>query len=332
MTLSGAKKRCLSCKEPMQRWGKTPQGKQRWRCASCKDSGIKSRDDHREKKRWSLFIKWLTSKWSLEDFAEQERVDTRTISRWFEPFWNTVPQPLPVTYVPRILIIDGTVLLRGVLTLLIASDGDTGRPLFWMPVIRENAEAWEQFLDVFHAHGAPDVVVCDAQKGLLKALGTVFPGVLVQRCMTHVIRQAKGWLTQHPKTKAGRELLALVLLLSGIRTIRQKRRWIRRFRSWRRRHDKFLRERTTAVSGRSWYTHRVLRGVRSLLTNASPDLFRFVRDQSIPKTSNIVECGVNARLKELIRCHRGMPLQKQLVMCCWYLAKRQGQKPTLNVY
>lgn len=316
----------------MQRWGKTPQGKQRWRCPVCKDSGVKSRSDHRNKKRWSLFVRWLTSKWSLADFSRQERVDIRTVSRWFAPFWRVARKPAPLTYVPRVLVLDGTVLQRGVLTLLIAADGDTGVPLFWMPVVRENAEEWERLLGVFHPHGTPHVIVCDAQKGLLKAVGTVFPDVLVQRCLTHVIRQAKAWLTQRPKTMAGRELLVLVLQLSSVRTLRHKRRWIRLFRRWKRRHYLFLKERTTAFSGYSWYTHKKLRSVRSLLTNATPDLFRFVREPSIPRTSNTVEGGLNARLKELLRCHRGMLLQKRLVLCTWYLAQRQGQKPTLNVH
>jgi hypothetical protein len=315
----------------MQHWGTHPSGTVRWRCAICGKNAVRIRNDHREKKRWSLFVSWLTSKWSLEDFAKQERTTVRTLSRWFEPLWNTVPMPKPLVSVPRILILDGTVLKRGSLVLLIAADGDTGEPVFWMPVVRENAESWERFLDVFHAVGVPQIIVCDAQKGLLKAIGTVFPGVLIQRCMTHVIRQAKGWLTKNPKTKAGRELLALILRLSSIRTLRQKRKWIRKFRHWKRRHFTFLKERTQAISGRSWYTHRVLRGVRSLLTNATPDLFRFIRDSSIPKTSNTVEGGLNARLKELIRCHRGTTLQGKLVLCCWYLSKRQ-RKPTRNVY
>ena len=315
----------------MERRGKTAQGKQRWRCLDCKISGIKSRNDHREKQRWSLFVSWLTSKWSLDDFARQERVNIRTLSRWFEPLWKTVPEPKRLTAVPRVLILDGTVLKRGTLTLLIAADGESGDPVFWMPVVRENTEAWERFLDAFHGVDVPQVIVCDAQKGLLKAIGTVFPDVLVQRCMTHVIRQAKGWLTQHPKTKAGRELLALVLQLSSIQTLKQKRKWILKFRLWKRRHYRFLKERTEARSGRSWYTHRVLRGVRSLLTNATPDLFRFIRDPNIPKTSNTVEGGLNARLKELIRCHRGTTLQGKLVLCCWYLSERQ-RKPPRNVH
>jgi transposase-like protein len=85
MALNGTRKRCLTCKTQMERRGKTAQGKQRWKCLTCHVSAIKSRNDQRNKKRWSLFIRWLTSKWSLHDFAAQERVTVRTLSRWFEP-------------------------------------------------------------------------------------------------------------------------------------------------------------------------------------------------------------------------------------------------------
>lgn len=307
----------------MERRGKTAQGKQRWKCLTCHISSVRSRSDSRLQKRLSLFRKWLTTKWSLADFATQENVSVRTLERWFAPLWKTMPEPEPVTSVPRILVVDGTVLRRGVLTLLIASDGDTGVPLFWLPVVRENTEEWIYFLAKLQPHGTPYVVVCDAQKGLLKAVATVYPGVLVQRCLVHVTRQAKLWLTQRPKTTAGQELLALVRQLSLVRTLRHKRKWLRQFCHWKRRHHDFLKERTEATSGRSWYTHRVLRAVRSLLTNATPDLFRFVRDSSIPRTSNHVEGGLNARLKELRRCHRGMPLRRCLVLCCRYLLSRQ---------
>lgn len=316
----------------MQRWGKHPSGKVRWRCKSCGKSTVRSRSDNRYKSRLSLFVFWISGKWSLSDFAVRERVSVRTISRWFEPFWFKRPVPLPLVFVPRILVLDGTVLKRGELTLLVASDGDTGVPLFWKPVARENGRSWEDFLRELSPYGDPSVIICDAQAGLLKARGVVYPAVPLQRCLIHVIRQARNWLTQNPKTRAAQELLGLVLLLSSIRTKRQRRRWVRQFKYWKRRHHAFLNERTISRSGKWWYTHRTIRRVRSLLTNALPDLFRYVTDPTVPRTSNTVEGGVNARLKELIRCHRGISLRRKLTLCAWYLALRQGQKPTLNVH
>ena len=206
-------------------------------------------------------------------------------------------------------------------------------PVSWMDCARECYDAWVVFLKDLSWRGVtPEVVVCDAQRGLLKAIREVWPQVKIQRCLIHVVRQARTWLTQHPRTKAGRELLVLVKELPRIQTKRQKRRWVRMFWRWYRHHEKFLKDRSYSPSGKWWYTHRRLRGTRSLLKNALPDLFRFVTDPSIPKTSNHVEGGLNSRLKELFRCHRGFSLQRKLILAAWYLALRQGQKPTRKLY
>ena len=316
----------------MQRWGRHPSGRQRWRCRYCDESGIRKRNDNRQKQRLSLFVGWLTSKATLDDMAQQQKVTSKTLTRWFAPFWNILPQPDIQTGV-RVLVLDGTSVMKRICMLLIAGDTDTARPVSWFDVPRECYESWSIFLQDLSWHSVtPEVVVCDGQRGLLKAIHEVWPQVKIQRCLIHVVRQASNWLTQNPQTKAGQDLLILVKQLPHIQTKRQKRRWVRAFHYWCRRHNKFLKERSYSPSGRWWYTHRILRGVRSLLRNAVPDLFRFVTDPSIPKTSNHVEGGLNARLKELFRCHRGFSLQKKLALAAWYLALRQGQKPTKNVH
>lgn len=152
--------------------------------------------------------------------------------------------------------------------------------------------------------------------------------------MIHIIRQANLWLTKRPKTQAGVELRALVKQLPAIRTRRQKRGWIRSFRYWRRRHNAFLKERTYSPANPKqwWYAHRKLRAVRSLLHNSQQHLFTYVRYRQVPRTSNHVEGGVNSRLKDLLRIHRGLSPKKKQVLTAWYLAVRQGQKPTRNFH
>jgi len=316
----------------MSKWGRTAAGSVRWFCQVCKVSRTRTRRDNRERTRLSLFVRWLTSKASLADIAKQNAVSPRTLLRWFEPLWRHAPVPRIRTPV-RVLVLDATSVVPRECTLLIAGNNDRLEPVSWMPVVRECHESWSTFLlELARASVEPSVVVCDGQRGLLKAIREVWPRANIQRCLVHVIRQASGWLTQNPKTRAGLELFILVRHLSQIRTKRQKRKWIRSFKYWYRKHDRFLKERTYAVSGRWWYTHRKLRGTRSLLRNAVPDLFRFVTDPSIPKTSNHVEGGINSRLKELFRCHRGFSPTKKLALASWYLALRQGQRPTRNVH
>ncbi|MFH1653258.1 MAG: hypothetical protein ABIE74_04290 [Pseudomonadota bacterium] len=130
----------------------------------------------------------------------------------------------------------------------------------------------------------------------------------------HVIRQAHAKLTRNPKTVAGKEMRLLIKELPAIHTRRQKRRWIRKWRYWSKKHYRFLTERSygeTQNKKRSWwYTHKQPRAVRSLIKNSLPHLFTFIGHPEIPRTSNHVEGGINSRLKELIHRHRGISLQK----------------------
>jgi len=307
----------------MQRRGKTAAGSQRWYCVNCKQSGVRKRQDNRTRTRLSLFVNWLTGTVSITKIAERYKVSERTVNRWFEPYWQS-PAKTKIQDPVRVLVLDGTSVVSRVCMMLIAGDADRSKPVAWIAVDRESYGSWMPFLAKMNGRGIrPEVVVCDGQRGLLKAISTVWPKAMVQRCLIHVIRQASLWLTQNPKTVAGQELLVLVRLLKTIRTRRQKRKWIRAFKYWYRRHRDFLKERSYGSGKHWWYTHRKLRGVRSLLANAIPDLFRFVSDPTIPRTSNHVEGGLNSRIKELFHSHRGISLRKKVVLASWYLRSRQ---------
>lgn len=256
-------------------------------------------------------------------------MSVQTLISWFRSFWDAPPTPkIPTS--TRVLVLDGTSVIPRKLILLIGADADRGEPVYWQSTARENFDSWSELLARLRWAGTePRYIVCDGQRGLLKAIKEQYSSVLIQRCLIHVTRQARAWLTQNPKTRAGRELPAIVKELSSVQTRRQKRRWIRRFNRWCKRHERFLKERSYSPTGkRWWYTHRRLRGTRSLIKNAIPDLFRYVSDPTVPKTSNHVEGGINSRLKELFRCHRGLSPQRKLALAAWYLAIRQGQKPT----
>lgn len=309
----------------MQCWGKHPSGSKRWRCGVCKKNIVWKRKDNRDRSRLSLFVGWLLSKKSLAELAFQSNVSIRTLTTWFRACWFHVPKPV-YDHPVRVLVLDATSVVARQCMLLIAGDNDRLMPVAWFPTIRECLNSWYLFLATLDIE--PTIVVCDGQRGLLKAIHTVWPEARVQRCLVHIVRQASVWLTQNPKTLAGRRLLVLVKQLKDVRTKRQKRRWLRAYRKWNNKYETFLKEKSFSWQGYWWYTHRRLRGTRSLIENAIPDLFRFVSDPTLPRTSNHVEGGINARLKELFRSHRGFTQTKKLTLASWYLALRQGQKPT----
>lgn len=311
----------------MQRWGRTSAGSIRYFCRFCSLSSTRKRTDNRQRNLRRSFLRWITGTTPLAVLARQSHLTIQGLLKRFESFWHHAPAPRSWHPASEIIVLDATSLAPRIMVALIVrgmdvEHQDTG--IAWSFEPRESYRAWH---DLLLTIPAPSFAVCDGQKGLLLAIRELWPHAKMQRCLIHVIRQSMAWLTQHPRTGAGRDLLQLVRALSSIRTRRQKRRWIRSFRRWVRRYEDFLKERTLHSNNKHWwYTHRKVRAVRSLLANSISDLFTFVRYPWVPRTSNHVEGGINSRLQELIRSHRGFSLEKKAALAAYFLAARQDKQ------
>lgn len=319
----------------MQRWGKTASGKQRYFCANCKNTSTRKRIDTKLKIDLNVFVSWITETISLTRTAKRLNITPRQLSNRFIPFWSYLPLPKPITQNSEVLVVDGVSIVKHRLVALIVFDRITRIPINWYFSPRESYASWLIIFSELRAKGLmPKIIVCDGQKGLIKAIYRVWPQAIIQRCLIHISRQAKAWLTQNPKTEAGQELRLIVKKLTNINNDTEKNIWLKSFDDWQKKYDDFLKEKTRhpILEKRWWYTHKKLRAVRSLLKNSLNNLFVYLNNPSVPKTSNDVEGGINSRIKDLLRIHRGLIPRHQQVLTSWYLAKRQGQKPTRNFY
>ena len=316
----------------MQRRGRTAAGTQRWYCRSCTSSAVRKRPDTQDRHHRMLFTRWLTGNRSLSEIAHDYGISRRTLARWFAPLWENIQRPPVLIQDPcATYILDGVYLSGRENAALICRT--LTAQLSWMFAVRESLANWLTFLKTLPA---PDAAVVDGQKGLLAAIFYLWPQTKIQRCLVHIERLARIKLTRQPKTRAGRELLTLVRGLFSVRTRRQRRRWLRAYRHWEQRHAAFLKERSYGEpkAGKKrtwWYTHRNIRAAGSLLRNALPHLFTFVRYPHVPRTTNHVEGGVNSRLKELVHRHRGLPQDRKQVLVAEHLARKKEKKPPRNV-
>lgn len=316
----------------MIRWGSTKYGKPRWRCTTCLKTGSKKRSDRSAKNTEILFERWLLTTETLSRLAHTRHVASATLAESFEPFWSIPIEPLPYHGKGSIVVIDGILVAKD-FCILIAIDGD-GIPITWFLCVRENTASWSELFGLVRRAGvtAPALLVSDAQKGLLKAMQWVFPMVAHQRCMTHVVRLAQAWLTRHPQTRAGQELLALVRSLYEIRADEAVSIFKNTFVLWSTAHHDFLKEKSgSPETKKRWYTHRRLRAVRSLIAGAINDLFTFLTLPNAPRTTNTLEGGINSPIKALLRHHRGMTSTHKCVLVFRFLRNRQKKKiPTLK--
>ena len=85
-------------------------------------------------------------------------------------------------------------------------------------------------------------ITCDGDKSLLKGIRKVCPKVPVQRCLVHIQRMCKIWLSAYPKSDVGFELRNIVFLIHLIDNEVKKQYWIKEFLEWSEKHKEFLNE------------------------------------------------------------------------------------------
>ena len=61
-------------------------------------------------------------------------------------------------------------------------------------------------------------VTCDGNKAILKAIRKVFPQAIIQRCLVHVKRQMRNYLSSRPKLVQAKELLYLSRQITHLKT------------------------------------------------------------------------------------------------------------------
>lgn len=208
----------------------------------------------------------------------------------------------------------------------------TSYVIAWLWVPCENSQHW---IELFRLLPQPRYVVCDGQKGLLKALALCWPDTIVQRCRFHAWLNIKTKLTLRPESLAGQELIKLTRSLLHLRTKRQARRWKRQLKHWYRKHHRFVNERTVkqdpSTRERGWrYTHERLRSAYRQLTKMADDMLRssYRSHPELCATTNHVEGGINSQLRTKLKLHRGMPAAHQMRLVDWYLYGRtESPKP-----
>lgn len=308
----------------MWKHGTTKAGTIRWYCKTCKKSGIKKRIDVAFRYWENVVRRWLIEGLKLRTIAKEKNFHLRYVqTKCAEVLARVVVLNHSTVLDPtKPLILDGTWILWRRLVVLIASD--TERVVHWKFVPTENLNSWYSFL--CEIQGQPRGVVSDAQKGLLGAVLLRFGDIPHQRCIAHIVRQSRLWLTRHPKTEAGVELLALVNTLTDARTAESVQTWCDTYQTWTERWQEFLKERSYLEgTNRWWYTHRKLRGVRSLIANALPNLFIHTT-HDIPNTSNALEGGLNGPLKFVFKEHRGLSVEHKKALVNLFLSERVGKK------
>ena len=305
---------CPVCGCQCVRNGKNKSGTQRWLCKECSAS-ITPKIDH-SAKQLQTFLTWLFSKQTQKDMPGEGRSFRRKTSQ----FWEIWPLPPKIEDKRDVLYVDGIYIGRKACILICCDDEFV---LGWYLCRYEHAGAYKALLSRI---AEPAVVVSDGGTGFGKAIKKVWPHAKLQRCVFHVFCQVRRYTTSRPKTPAGNDLYLLARDLLHITKREEIDLWIDRFIQWIKRYNHFLSQMTYDENGNGRPTHeRLLKAQRSLMKLIREGtMFTYLDEPlkreigKIPSTNNQIEGGINARLRAMLRDHRGLSVERRIKAVFWW--------------
>lgn len=319
---------CVVCDIKLVKNGRNRAGNQRWKCPSCGASSVRKRVDRSKHFTLLRFLDWLLGKASQSDTDGTQ--SGRSFRRRVAWCWDLRPK-IPVTgVVYDVVEIDGFNLRTG-WCILTARAGGNVVAAQWCA--RESQAAWGE---LFKRLPAPTVVVCDGGPGMHAALKEHWPKARIQRCLVHLQRNIRKYVTTRSKTAAGKALWGLALKLTRVKTADDAAAWSKLLIEWEAAFLHLTKERTyrkTAVEVPSWvratqqwwYTHQRLRSGYQVLRRVIDrgHLFTFLDKElaqlEVPSTTNGIEGAVNSPMRLLLLHHRGMTEEHQRRLIEWWL-------------
>lgn len=217
------------------------------------------------------------------------------------------------------LVADGTFLERRTTCVFAVMDGERHEILSGAYGVHEFAPAHlRAFFSGLRDQGVkPKSATIDGNPCLSGTLRAIFPDITIQRCVVHVQRQGLMWCRRYPKRAAGRHLRALFLRVVRIGTYVERDTFLSDVLVWEARYGAAL-----AKASEGGWVVSDLKRARSMLLHALPNLFHYLDDPAIPKSTSMVE-GYFSRMKELYRGHRGLARSHRAAYFRWHVARNR---------
>jgi hypothetical protein len=324
MSKNKYKNHCKICGNNLQKRGKTASGTQRYFCVNCNKSSIVEKENNTKRNELKMFVNWLLDKPTK---SQSSNICRRTFNNKTKWCWDITPKIKYENIESEFLISDTTYLTKDV-GLMVVRNGNYVLNYRWC-----ESENYIDYFKLLKGLKEPKFLICDGSTPLIKSAMKLWKKLEIQRCLFHIGLNTKAKLGQRSPYPAVQELRKHILKISTINTIRKSKNWYKKFEDLCEKHKSFLNEKRVVDIDHD--TGEILKEVRvhkkpysmiNMIRKAYKQnrLFLFL-EHDIPNTTNYVEGGINSRIKELIRCHRGLCLEKQKKICEWYLASRSSQ-------
>ena len=169
----------------------------------------------------------------------------------------------------------------------------------------------------------PSYITMDGERSVIRAIHNIWPQTKIQRCLYHIQREGMRWLRTYPKTQAGKDMRRLLKTLCRINSLKERDAFITSYAIWLGEYRDFV-----LSLPRTKVAYKDLRRTMTLIYNALPDMFHYLSDKNIHKTTNTLE-SFYSRLKADYRKHRGLTEKHKISYLSWYCYFYNKQKTNI---
>jgi hypothetical protein len=245
--------------------------------------------------------------------AKQSGHSISTIRRIIQ-YWLERPPDEPKNFsIYQYLIFDGT-LFKKSKGLVAVMDAERNYLLYGCYGITEGPKDLRDLCLYLKQQGlTPKSATIDGNPHMIKTLRSLWPEIMIQRCLVHIQRQGLSWCRRFPKRTDAKRLRELFLQVTSIHTPTQRNWFLDQLTAWEQTYGVRI-----ATSPESGWVFSDLKRARSMLLAALPNMFHYLENSSIPISTNGLE-GYFSRLKQRYRQHRGLAEQHRQSYFQWFL-------------
>lgn len=298
----------------VKRNGHYSNSRQRWYCKDCKKSFHWKILTNKFNKERIWFERWITEGYSVRQLSHISKYGKTKLYNIID-YWLSNPPDIEKENLLNCnyAMFDGTYLHRPN-SIVVLMDAQTNSLVSGKFGIRENSAPQLNifFQPIKNIGFSPKSFTLDGNPHVIKIIKLLWPEIIIQRCLVHIQRQGMMWCRRFPRRTDAKHLRKLFQQVTYIKTHKERDKFLSDLKVWEQRYGCSLTlkpEREKVFSD--------IKRARSMLIKALPDMFHYLDDSNIPKTTNGLE-GYFSRLKQNYRNHRGLKPEKRANYFKWF--------------
>lgn len=265
------------------------------------------------------FERWVLQRRTIDILSQESGYSQRTLKTYFDSYLQQAPSLKIYPKEKLNLLIDGTYFSNDICLIVYRDNQLKFTQLYRITDSEKYEEIAEDLLNILSLGITIESITCDGHPSLLKAIRRTCKQTILQRCVVHIQRECRIYLSAKPKNFPGLELLQIVNQLHKIKTHQQSQEWMKEIIDWHYRHKEFINQKSVSIAtGRYWYTHKMVRRSFVQIKNALPNMFQYLFNDHIPKSTNGLE-SFFGHLKSHVLMHRGLTKEHRKNFIKWYV-------------